>query len=121
MSERQQDAVGRFARFSSELVASPWAPVASLLVIAIALYLLPPLGVPPDRVETVACGIAIVTLLLVFLLEHNEQRDTTAIHVKLDEILLALRAGEEKVGAEDLPRKKLERMRDEERERAASR
>ena len=121
MSERQQDAIGRFARFSSELVASPWAPVVSLLVITIALYLLPPLGVPPDRVETVHFGIAVVTLLLVFLLEHNEQRDTTAIHVKLDEILLALRADEEKVGAEDMPRKKLERMRDEERERAASR
>jgi low affinity Fe/Cu permease len=121
LSERRQDVIGRFARFSSELVASPWAPVVSLLAISVALYLLPPLGVPSERVETVHFAIAVVTLLLVFLLEHNEQRDTTAIHVKLDEILLALRAGEEKVGAEDLPPKKLERMRDEERERAASR
>jgi low affinity Fe/Cu permease len=121
LSERTQDAIGRFARFSSQLVASPWAPIAALVVIGVALFVLPPLGIPTERVEDVALGVAVVTLLLVFLLEHNEQRDTAAIHVKLDEILLALRAGEEKVGAEDLPPKRLERMRDEERERAAAR
>jgi low affinity Fe/Cu permease len=120
LSERKQDAVGRFARLSSALVASPWAPVASLLVVGVALYALPPLGIATDRVEDVALGVAVVTLLLVFLLEHNEQRDTTAIHVKLDEILLSLSASKEKVGAEDLPPKRLERMRDEERERAAA-
>ena len=55
------------------------------------------------------------------MLEHNEQRDTIALHVKLDEVLLALGADEDKVGVEELPAAKLERVRDAERRRAAAR
>jgi low affinity Fe/Cu permease len=115
------ETVARVARWSSRIVASPFAPLVTLLIAGLALFLLPPLGFDPQRLAQVEFAVALVTLLLVFMLEHNEQRDTTALHVKLDEILLALGADEDKVGVEDLPAAKLERIRDAERRKAAAR
>ena len=120
MDAERSDNVARFARWSNRLVTSPFAPVIALLFIGLGLYALPPLGVPPERVADLHFLIGVLTLLLVFLLEHNEDRDTTAIHVKLDEILVALRADTEKVGVEDLPAEEIERVRDEERAKAGS-
>ena len=112
--------VARFARWSEDIVTSPRAPIATLLVIVIALYFLPPLGIPAERVSDVHFLIGVTTLLLVYLLEHNEHRDTTAIHVKLDEILDALRADRRKVGIEELSSDKIKDIRDAEREEIAS-
>ncbi|HYK96758.1 MAG TPA: low affinity iron permease family protein [Candidatus Acidoferrales bacterium] len=113
--------IARFARWSQRIVASPFAPLVTLLVVALALFALPTLGFDAERLAQVEFGVALVTLLLVFMLEHNEQRDTIALHVKLDEILLALGADEDKVGVEELPAAKLERVRDAERRKAAAR
>jgi low affinity Fe/Cu permease len=113
--------IARFARWSQRVVASPFAPLVTLLIVGLALFALPPLGFDAQRLAQVEFAVALVTLLLVFMLEHNEQRDTTALHVKLDEILLSLGADEDKVGVEELPAAKLERVRDEERRKAAAR
>lgn len=120
MKAERSTNVARFARWSNRLVVSPWAPVIALLLIGLGLYALPPLGVPQDRVSELHFLIGVVTLLLVFLLEHNEDRDTTAIHVKLDEILVALGADTRKVGVEELPADNIERVRDAEREEAGA-
>ena len=113
--------VARFARWSERAVASPFTPIVVLLLVLLALFVLPPLGFDDARLGPIEFAVALATLFLVFLVEHNEQRDTTAIHVKLDEILLALDADRGKIGVEDLPAGKIERVRDRERERAASR
>jgi low affinity Fe/Cu permease len=107
---------GRFARRANDLVTSPYAPLIALVLIGIGLFFLPPLGIPAERIEGVHFLVGVATLLLVFLLEHNEDRDKTALHIKLDEILAALRdADRGKVGVEDLPAERLREIRDEER------
>ena len=113
--------VSRFAHWSEHVATSPRAPIIALLLIGVALYALPPLGIPPERVADLHLFIAVLTLLLVFLLEHNEHRDTTAIHVKLDEVLDALEADRRKVGIEELSSDKIEDIRDTEREEIVSR
>jgi low affinity Fe/Cu permease len=113
---------GRFARQANDVVTSPWAPVAALLLVGLALFALPPLGLPQERVQDVHFLVAVATLLLVFLLEHNEDRDKVALHIKLDEVLAALRdADRRKVGVEDLPAADLREIRDEERATVRSR
>jgi low affinity Fe/Cu permease len=105
--------VARFARWSGRVASSPYAPMIALLLIGLGLYALPSLGVPLERVSDMHFLIGVLTLLLVFLLEHNSRRDTTAIHVKLDEVLVALRgAREDKVGVEDLPAGDVEKVRE---------
>jgi low affinity Fe/Cu permease len=39
---------------------------------------------------TVTCGIPILTLLLVIVLQHSQNRDTKATEIKLNELLMAL-------------------------------
>ena len=90
----------------------------ALLLTLIGLLYLPPLGLDEARREGMVLIIAIVTLLLVFLIEHNADRDVTALHVKLDEILSALRhADNAKIGVEDLARDELHEIRNVERDR----
>ena len=38
----------------------------------------------------VTCGVPLVTLLMVIVLQHTQNRDTQALQVKLNELLLAL-------------------------------
>jgi len=57
-------------------------------------------------------GTTIVTFLMVFLLQHTQNRDTLALQVKLDEIVKALPAARDEVaGAEELPEEELRRLR----------
>ena len=112
---------GRFARRANDAVTSPYAPLLALALIGVGLFFLPPLGFSPERIQDVHFLVAVATLLLVFLLEHNEDRDKTALHIKLDEILTALRdADRGKVGVEELPAERLREIRDAERETVRS-
>ena len=65
-------------------------------------------------------GTTIVTFLMVFLIQHTQNRDSLAIQVKLDELIIKLHgAGNELAGAEDLCDEDLEALHETYRKRAA--
>src|SRR6188508_3285304 len=65
-------------------------------------------------------GTTIVTFLMVFLIQNTQNRDTLAIQVKLDELIIKLHgAGNELAGAEDLCDEDLEALHETYRKRAA--
>jgi low affinity Fe/Cu permease len=65
-------------------------------------------------------GTTIVTFLMVFLIQHTQNRDTLALQVKLDELIIAMRGARNKVAAaEDLCDADLEALHETFRERAA--
>src|SRR5690606_11827112 len=54
-------------------------------------------------------GTTIITFLMVFLIQNTQNRDTVAIQLKLDEIIMALsHAHNELIDAEDLDEDELE-------------
>jgi low affinity Fe/Cu permease len=64
-------------------------------------------------------GTTIVTFLMVFLIENTQNRDTEAIHAKLDELIRATRgARNDLVAAEDLNDEDLAALKDEFKELA---
>ena len=71
-----------FSEFSS-LVAkwtgSHWALLiaAGLVVVSLSLF----------GVEITNIGISVVTLLMVFVLQNTQNRDSAALHLKLDEVV----------------------------------
>jgi len=56
-------------------------------------------------------GTTIITFLMVFLIQNTQNRDAKAMHLKLDELITALKsAHNEMINIEDLSDKKLEEI-----------
>jgi low affinity Fe/Cu permease len=83
MSERASGPAHTFFSDASSLVArwtgSHWALLiaAALVVVSLALV----------GVEITNIAISIVTLLMVFVLQNTQNRDSAALHLKLDEVV----------------------------------
>ena len=63
----------------------------------------------------------IVTFLMVFLIQNSQNRDSCALHTKLDELIAVMEnAREDMIGIEHLPLNDLEKMRKKIEKHAAS-
>ena len=82
MGRRISSAFSGLASWLAKWMGSYWAVViaAVLVVISVAVF--------GARDTNVAIGI--VTLLMVFILQNSQNRDSAAFHVKLDEIITHL-------------------------------
>ena len=61
----------------------------------------------------------IVTFLMVFLIQHTQNRDTLAVQLKLAELIIAVKGAENRLATvEDLSENELEQMHEEYRHRA---
>jgi low affinity Fe/Cu permease len=64
-------------------------------------------------------GTTIVTFLMVFLIQHTQNRDTLALQVKLDELILATKAANDAIaGIEEAPEDVVESVKEDIRNRA---
>jgi low affinity Fe/Cu permease len=97
-------------------------PVAFLtaVVLVIAWALTGPLFGYSDTWQLVInTSTTIVTFLMVFLIQHTQNRDTLALQVKLAELIIAMRGAENKVATvEDLSEEELEDLHAAYRDRA---
>jgi low affinity Fe/Cu permease len=64
-------------------------------------------------------GTTIVTFLMVFLIQNTQNRDSQALHAKLDELVIAMKGADNNlVEAEDLPDDQLESLKEHFQQRA---
>lgn len=60
---------------------------------------------------TVTCGVPVLTLFMVIVLQHAQNRDSKATHLKLNELLLTLEEpNSEIIRARRLPDEELDRL-----------
>jgi low affinity Fe/Cu permease len=104
-------AFGGFAKRVYEALASPYALIVSLGLVAAYFIVGPRIGLPPQPLE-LSFFLTLATFILVFLVEHEGYRDNAATQVKLDEIIRALGADRSKIGIEDRPPREIESVRD---------
>lgn len=105
-----------FARLSAGTVyiaGRPWTFSVCLLVV-VAWVASGPLFRFSDTWQLIMnTTSSIVTLLMVFVLQNAQNRDSAALQIKLDELIRATRARNEVIGAEHLSDSELENIRDE--------
>ena len=56
-------------------------------------------------------GTTVATFLMIFVLQHSQNRDATAIQAKLDELILASEASNRLIRAEQLTEEEVEELR----------
>src|SRR5262249_10182948 len=103
-----------FARHTSSGVGSPWAFTLAVLVIIVWAFTGPIFHFSDTWQLVINTGTTIVTFLMVFLIQNTQNRDAVAIHLKLDELIRALKGARNKlVDLEELSDEELEALRQE--------
>jgi low affinity Fe/Cu permease len=105
------DAFRVFARRSSSILGSAWAFAGAVLVILVWLLTGPTFHFSDTWQLIINTGTTIVTFLMVFLIQNTQNRDSKAMHLKLDEIIRAIKdARNELVDLEDLSDEDLKKL-----------
>ena len=105
------DAFRIFARRSSNVLGSAWAFVLALLVIVVWGATGPTFHYSDTWQLIINTGTTIVTFLMVFLIQNTQNRDAKAVHLKLDEIIRAIKgARNELVDLEELSDEDLKKL-----------
>ena len=101
----------RFAHRSALAMGTPTAFGLALVVILVWGWTGPVFGYSDTWQLVINTGTTIVTFLMVFLIQNTQNRDSQAIHLKLDELIRALeQARTELVDLEDLSDDELKRL-----------
>jgi low affinity Fe/Cu permease len=101
----------RFAQAVSVAAGRPWTFVLAVAVIVAWGISGPIFGFSDTWQLVINTGTTIVTFLMVFLIQNTQNRDTEALRLKLDELILATGAARnEFVRVEDLDDEDLQRL-----------
>jgi len=102
----------RFAKWTSHAAGRPTTFVLALAVLLVWAVTGPLFGYSDTWQLLINTGTTIVTFLMVFLIQNTQNRDSTAVHLKLDELIRATRGAENALlDIEELEDEDLERMR----------
>src|ERR1043166_10117161 len=116
---RIRDAFGVFARKTSTILGSAWAFVCALLVIVVWALTGPTFHYSDTWQLVINTGTTIVTFLMLFLIQNPQNRDTIALQLKLDELIMATRGARNDLACiEDGSEEDMETVREKVHERA---
>lgn len=105
------DAFRLFARRSSVMLGSAWAFTGAVLVILVWLVTGPTFHFSDTWQLIINTATTVITFLMVFLIQNTQNRDAKAVHLKLDELIRAIKdARNELVDLEDLSDAELKKL-----------
>jgi low affinity Fe/Cu permease len=104
------DLFHRFAQNTSAAVGSPWAFASAVTAIVIWALTGPVVGFSTTWQLVINTATTIVTFLIVFLIQNTQNRESRAIQLKLDELILASTASNQALDLEDVTDKQAAEM-----------
>ena len=105
-----QEVFRKFAVKASVATGTGWAFIVALLVIIGWAVSGPIFGYSNSWQLFINTGTTIVTLLMIFLLQNTQNRDSKATQIKLDELLRKMR-GDRYLNLEEMPDEEIEKIR----------
>ena len=104
-------AFDHFASAVTRGCGSPLAFCAALATVAVWAAFGPVFGYSENWQLVINTGTTIVTFLMVFLIQQSQNKDSVALHLKLDELLAAQRtASNRMIGIESLDEQELQEV-----------
>jgi low affinity Fe/Cu permease len=102
-SHRMEHVFVRFSNVAARLAGRPWTFILCLCLVLIWAANGPLFHFSETWQLIINTGTTIVTFLMVFLIQNTQNRDGAAIHAKLDELIHAVEAADERfIGLERL-------------------
>ena len=101
----------RFATATAKVAGKPWTFVGCMTVVLIWAATGPIFKFSETWQLIINTGTTIVTFLMVFLIQNTQNRDGAAMQAKLDELIHAVRAADERfIGIEHMTEKDLQKI-----------
>lgn len=110
MSGKVTHVFTQFATDVSRLTGRPLAFVVCCALVALWAISGPLFGFSDTWQLVINTSTTIVTFLMVFLIQNTQNRDNSALHAKLDELIRVSKAHNSFIGIENLPDKDLEKI-----------
>lgn len=85
-----QDLFRAFAHRAAQVLGSPWAFALAIVTVVVWAMTGPLFGFSDTWQLVINTATTIVTFLMVFVIQNTQNRDTKALHLKLDELLRAV-------------------------------
>jgi low affinity Fe/Cu permease len=105
------DRFSAFARGAAKILGSPWACITAVLVIVVWGVTGPLFGFSDTWQLVINTSTTIVTFIMVFIIQNTQNRDSKALHLKLDEVIRAVRGARNNfVDLEDMEDEELEAL-----------
>lgn len=105
------DAFRVFARSSAAMLGSAWAFTGAVFVIVVWLITGPTFHFSDTWQLIINTATTIITFLMVFLIQNTQNRDAKAMHLKLDELIRAIKGARNKlVDLEELSDEELSKL-----------
>lgn len=99
----------KFSAVSASLLGSPWMFVANVMLILVWLFSGPFFHYSDTWQLVVNTATTVITYLAVFLIQNTQNRDATAVHLKLDELITSLEGARNRfAGLQDVSDEELE-------------
>jgi low affinity Fe/Cu permease len=100
-----------FARLACVLAGKPGAFFAAVAVVLVWLATGPLFGFSDTWQLVINTSTTIVTFLMVFVLQHSQNRDTMALQIKLADLIIAVKGAKNELAtAEDLSDEELSEL-----------
>jgi low affinity Fe/Cu permease len=101
---------GKMSDKVAKATGSPFTFVASCLCILIWAAVGPLFGFSDTWQLVINTGTTIITFLMVFLIQNTQNRDSAALHAKMDELIRSSAAQNAFIGIEHLPEEEVEQF-----------